>query len=86
MKIFSLGSNKFLVRELTKTDDIAGRFPMFQQRIDQTRHLVDQTNRWQVELLREFRSLPAETREQENVTVPLLMSMNCIASGLGWTG
>ncbi|MGI9408093.1 MAG: phosphoenolpyruvate carboxylase, partial [Hyphomicrobiaceae bacterium] len=75
-----------LVQRLTKAGDIADRFPIFRQRIDQTRDLVDKTNRWQVELLREFRAVGTDNTDREEVTVPLLMSMNCIASGLGWTG
>lgn len=71
---------------LTGDRDIASRFPMFRQRTDRVSGLVAKTNRWQVDLLRAFRAMPDTDPDRERVTVPLLMSMNCIANGLGWTG
>ncbi len=65
---------------------LAERFPAFRNRIDHVRPLIDQTNRWQVDLLREFRATPEDSPEREEVTVALLMTMSCIAAGLGWTG
>ena len=50
------------------------------------RPLIDRTNAWQVDLLHEFRSVPADSADRGKTTVPLLMTMNCIATGLGWTG
>jgi phosphoenolpyruvate carboxylase len=44
--------------------------------------MVEQANRWQVELLKETRS----GKGGEQPMMPLLMTMNCVAAGLGWTG
>jgi hypothetical protein len=44
--------------------------------------MVDQANRWQVQLLRETR----EAKGKEALNMPLLATMNCVAAGLGWTG
>ncbi len=74
------------IRSLTGCGEIAERFPSFRQRMDRVRELVAATNRQQVELLRELRRRPADDPAREETIVPLLMSMNCIASGLGWTG
>ncbi len=74
------------IRQLTNHGEIATRFPAFRGRIDRVRGLVAATNRWQVELLRDLRQRPPDDAEREKTIVPLLMSMNCIASGLGWTG
>ena len=44
--------------------------------------MVDQANRWQVQLLKETR----RGAGSEKLMMPLLMTMNCVAAGLGWTG
>jgi phosphoenolpyruvate carboxylase len=41
-------------------------------------------NRQQIELLRQFRA--TGNGGGSDRLAPLLLSMNCIASGLGWTG
>ena len=74
------------IRSLTGSGEIAERFPSFRQRMDRVRDLVAATNRQQVDLLRDLRRQPAGDPAREETIVPLLMSMNCIASGLGWTG
>ena len=74
------------LQSLTGSGEIAERFPSFRQRMDRVRELVAATNRQQVELLRDLRRRPADDPAREDTIVPLLMSMNCIASGLGWTG
>ncbi len=66
--------------------ELATRFPVFRDRIERVRAITNQTNRMQVELLREFRKSPKQSQQRDDITVPLLMSMNCIAGGLGWTG
>ena len=71
---------------LTGEADLADRFPAFRRRIDNVRPLIDRTNTWQVDLLHEFRSATEDSADRGKTTVPLLMTMNCIATGLGWTG
>jgi phosphoenolpyruvate carboxylase len=61
---------------------LAQRFPSFRRRFDRVRPMIDQTNRWQIALLRQAREGNGEGR----ALTPLLMTMNCIAAGLGWTG
>jgi phosphoenolpyruvate carboxylase len=69
--------------ELSGSKVLCERFLGFRRRFDRVRPMVDQANRWQVQLLR-------QTREQkegsEALNMPLLATMNCVASGLGWTG
>ena len=71
---------------LTGEEDLAARFPAFRRRIENVRPLIDRTNAWQVDLLQEFRSATEDSADRGKTTVPLLMTMNCIATGLGWTG
>jgi phosphoenolpyruvate carboxylase len=44
--------------------------------------MIDQANRWQVDLLKDARA----GKHEDKALAPLLMTMNCIAAGLGWTG
>ena len=64
----------------------AMRFPAFRERIGEIKPLIDRTNLLQVELLGEFRAAQSCDKLRRSTTVPLLLSMNCIATGLGWTG
>jgi phosphoenolpyruvate carboxylase len=68
--------------ELTGSKVLCERFQGFRRRFDRVRPMVDQANRWQVQLLRETR----ENKNREALNMPLLATMNCIAAGLGWTG
>jgi phosphoenolpyruvate carboxylase len=68
--------------ELVGSKMLCERFQGFRRRFDRVRPMVDQANRWQVQLLRETR----ETKGKEALNMPLLATMNCIAAGLGWTG
>lgn len=71
---------------ITGQKALAARFPAFRSRIGEIRPLIDRTNHLQVELLGEFRAAQNSDRVRGSTMVPLLLSMNCIATGLGWTG
>ncbi|MDP3198012.1 phosphoenolpyruvate carboxylase [Tabrizicola sp.] len=67
------------LRDITGT--VLGlRFPKMQARCEDIRPQLDRLNRLQISLLRQSRQGTGGT------TVPLMQSMTCIASGLGWTG
>ena len=67
------------LRDITGTA-LGLRFPKMQARCEELRPQLDRLNRLQIILLRQFRTGAPGT------TVPLMQSMTCIASGLGWTG
>jgi phosphoenolpyruvate carboxylase len=67
---------------LTGESRLCERFEGLQRRFERVRPMVDQANRWQVELLRETRNAGGG----DSQVMPLLMTMNCVAAGLGWTG
>jgi phosphoenolpyruvate carboxylase len=71
-----------VVLELTGEKHLCQRFGGLLRRFERVRPMVDQANRWQVQLLRETRA----GRGREGLNMPLLMTMNCVAAGLGWTG
>jgi phosphoenolpyruvate carboxylase len=64
---------------------IAERFPQYRNALDNRLRTIDEVNREQVELLRRFREAETEA-EKESYKAPLLLSINCIAAGLGATG
>jgi phosphoenolpyruvate carboxylase len=89
--IFSLIRNEYVktrdqIALVTGSDRLAERFPALRRRTERARGLIDRTNRLQISLLQRFRQLPSDAPEKERLTVPLIMSMSCIATGLGWTG
>lgn len=73
------------VLAVTGGRELSARFPAFRRRYDHVKPLIDRTSRWQVQLLGEYRAAP-EGAPRDAILAPLLLSMNCIAGGLGWTG
>ncbi len=67
------------LRDITGTA-LGLRFPKMQARCEDLRPQLDRLNRLQIDLLRQSRQGTGGT------TIPLMQSMTCIASGLGWTG
>lgn len=67
------------LRDITGTA-LGHRFPKMLARCEDLRPQLDRLNRLQIALLRQSRQGTGGT------TVPLMQSMTCIASGLGWTG
>jgi phosphoenolpyruvate carboxylase len=71
-----------VILELTQAKVLCERFQGFRRRFDRVRPMVDQANLWQVKLLKETRG----DKSKDALNMPLLMTMNCVAAGLGWTG
>lgn len=75
------------VLAMSDSAELAERFPRFRRRLARRLPALNAINEQQVRLLREFREHPAERADDKlDATVPLLLSINCIATGLGWTG
>ncbi|WP_171180360.1 phosphoenolpyruvate carboxylase [Ruegeria sp. HKCCD8929] len=70
------------IRFLTGDTMIAKRFPKFRKRFERTRADLHLINQFQVGMLKKARS----GRSEDKHFVPLLLSMNSISAGLGWTG
>ena len=77
------------VLKVTGEDELAGRFEPFYARVSRRQPILSQVGRQQVELIRRFRASKGDGRgnggERRDDLVPLLVSINCIAAGLGWT-
>jgi phosphoenolpyruvate carboxylase len=88
--IFSMIEEEFrltssVVLRLTGEHEIGERFPNYRARLAHRLPTINQVNRDQVELLRRFRACESEDAI-EAYKSNLLLSINCIASGLGATG
>jgi phosphoenolpyruvate carboxylase len=70
---------------VTREREIGERFPNYRARLAHRLPTINQVNRAQVELLRRFRDGQSE-QAMEAFKVNLLLSINCVASGLGATG
>ena len=74
------------VLQLSGASDLGERFPALKHRLEAKLPRINQANRWQVELLAEHRAGSGAAEARQETLVPLLVSMNCISAGLGWTG
>ncbi|MCA1852106.1 MAG: phosphoenolpyruvate carboxylase, partial [Beggiatoa sp.] len=74
------------VLALSGATGLCTRFPRFQRRLARRLTIIDQVGQEQVRLIRRFRATEAPAEAQQRGLVPLLLSINCIAAGLGWTG
>ncbi|MFK8081952.1 MAG: phosphoenolpyruvate carboxylase [Granulosicoccus sp.] len=70
------------VKMISDSTTLATRFPEFQYQYDRYTRDLEQVHDLQIELLREAR----KNNQSTSVSIPLLQSMNCISSALGWTG
>jgi phosphoenolpyruvate carboxylase len=67
---------------LSEQTELADHFPILQTQTKRKKHLLKQSHTLQVSLLCEHRN-----SEENRIISPLLLqTMNCIATGLGWTG
>jgi phosphoenolpyruvate carboxylase len=70
---------------ISGTPQIADRFPSFSQRLGRVLPALRQVGLTQVDLIRAFRAAQGTAQRQRDLA-PLMLSLNCVASGLGWTG
>lgn len=66
-------------------DEPGERFPRFTRRLGRRLPVLEAVGHQQVALLREFRAATTDT-ERRRLALPLRLSINCVAGGLGWTG
>ncbi len=62
------------------------RFPRFRRRLARRIVALDMVNYKQVELLAQFRAMADDDPRRQQTLISLLLSINCVASGFGWTG
>jgi phosphoenolpyruvate carboxylase len=74
-----------MARKVSGETEIGARFPRHREVLAERLPMINAVNREQVELLRRFRGASTEA-ERERYKLALLLSINCIAAGLGATG
>jgi phosphoenolpyruvate carboxylase len=79
------GRTVLRILRLTGEKALLDRFPNHRSRLDSRLPMLNRASRQQVELLRRVRSRAPRADAGEDL-VPLLLSINCVAAGLGWTG
>ncbi len=73
--------SKAAILAITGDQELARRFKRFYRRYARRAGVLHEIGRVQVTLVRRFR----ETGKQDDL-IPLLLSINCVSAGLGWTG
>lgn len=75
-----------MVLRVSDSAELCERFPRYKQRMSRRLTGINQVGETQVELIEHTRSGKQSEMPKHEQLVALLLSINCIASGLGWTG
>lgn len=88
--IFSIIEDEYqrttrVILDISREDRLAARFRRFSRKLARRNTILHQAGIEQVQLIRKFRT-KTENKNQLQDLIPLLLSINCISAGLGWTG
>lgn len=75
-----------IILTITKQSSLCERFPVFQTSMNTRLNGIKQIGLEQVKLVQQFRESRAKGTATQDHLVSLLLSINCVAAGLGWTG
>ncbi|HEX2237266.1 MAG TPA: phosphoenolpyruvate carboxylase [Gammaproteobacteria bacterium] len=75
-----------MVLKVNGTDEICARFPRHRERIGRRLSTTNQVSHEQVKLVERFRNMDKDNPARQEYLVSLLLSINCVAAALGWTG
>jgi phosphoenolpyruvate carboxylase len=73
-----------MVLQITGESKLCDRFPNFKRHFYRRLDALNQVGIQQVDLVKKFRN--EEFKNKQDVLVPLLLSINCVAAGIGSTG
>ncbi len=76
---------KEMIMRITGEKELSERFKRFSRKLSRRAPILHQSGMEQVTLVNEFRNREEGEDPMESL-VPLLLSINCISAGLGWTG
>lgn len=74
-----------MVMKITGEEQLCERFKRFSRKLSRRSPVLYQVGMEQVQLVKRFRA-QEEGEDAMEELVPLLLSINCISAGLGWTG
>jgi len=75
-----------MLLKITKQDGLCLRFPNFHQTMSARVEGIRQIGLEQAKLVKQFRADQQSDSTKNSNLIPLLLSINCVAAGLGWTG
>jgi phosphoenolpyruvate carboxylase len=75
-----------MLLSITGESALCDRFPVYQTEMQSRLHGIKQVGLEQVKLVKQFRDSQSTQTASQNNLVSLLLSINCVAAGLGWTG
>lgn len=75
-----------MLLKVTNELELCKRFPNFHDTMSARIHGIKQIGLEQVKLVKQFRDPDSTKVTAQANLVPLLLSINCVAAGLGWTG
>lgn len=89
-KIFSMITDEYdrtvrMVLEITGEEQLVKRFKRFKRKLDRRNTILHQAGIEQAKLVEQFRARSESNSSLEDL-IPLLLSINCVSAGLGWTG
>ena len=76
---------KEVILEITGEEKLSQRFKKFSRKLNRRLPVLHQAGLEQIKLIKEFRQRDKGDEITDDL-IPLLLSINCISSGLGWTG
>ena len=76
---------KAVILNITGQEKLCQRFKKFSRKLNRRSPVLHQAGLEQIKLIKEFRQRN-EGDDNPDDLIPLLLSINCISSGLGWTG
>jgi len=77
---------KQMILKVTQEAELCKRFPNFHDTMAARIDGIKQIGLEQVKLVKQFRDPDSTKNTAQDNLVPLLLSINCVAAGLGWTG
>jgi len=89
-RIFSMITGEYhltirMVLGITGEKELITRFKRFSRKLKRRNAILHQAGLEQVKLVRRFRENSDEDSSLDDL-IPLLLSINCVSAGLGWTG
>jgi phosphoenolpyruvate carboxylase len=75
---------KDIILKITGEEKLCQRFKKFSRKLNRRSPVLHQAGLEQIKLIKEFRQ--RNKGDSSDDLIPLLLSINCISSGLGWTG
>ncbi len=77
---------KKMILQVTGEERLCDRFPNFKRHFNRRLNSLNQVGIEQAELVKKFRDDQSSVEDRQDVLVSLLLSINCVAAGIGSTG